>query len=104
MKHNRPVAAIVPIEHETTELWGALRGTVIISPGAVATAPSGEVPKAQAFGYYRHTRPRADRLRGSGPRQDYRLLARVPYCSLIPCGRISPSGYGVNPVSLAVAA
>lgn len=41
MKHNRPVAAIVPIEQETTDLWGAMRGTVTILPGTDLTAPTG---------------------------------------------------------------
>ena len=35
MKHNRPVAAIVPMEHSAPELWGALRGTVKIPPGTI---------------------------------------------------------------------
>lgn len=37
-KHNRPVAAIVPIEREVAELWGAMRGTVTVSPGTDLTA------------------------------------------------------------------
>jgi antitoxin (DNA-binding transcriptional repressor) of toxin-antitoxin stability system len=43
MKHNRPVAAIVPIEQDLPELWGAMRGTVTIAPGTDLTAPTGEV-------------------------------------------------------------
>lgn len=42
MKRNRPVAAIVPIEHEIVDLWGAMRGTVTIPPGTDLTAPTGE--------------------------------------------------------------
>jgi len=47
MKHNRPVAAIVPIEHEPTELWGAMRGSVKILPGTDLTQPTGEVWEAE---------------------------------------------------------
>ena len=43
MKHNRPIAAIVPIRGQTVELWGALQGTVKIGPGTDLTAPTGEV-------------------------------------------------------------
>lgn len=43
MKHNRPVAAIVPIEHEPFELWGAMRGSVKIAPGVDLTEPTSEV-------------------------------------------------------------
>ena len=42
LKHNRPVAAIVPIEKEPTELWGALRDTVKITPDTDLTQPTGE--------------------------------------------------------------
>jgi antitoxin (DNA-binding transcriptional repressor) of toxin-antitoxin stability system len=31
MKHNRPVAAIVPVEPNRVELWGAMRGTVKVA-------------------------------------------------------------------------
>jgi antitoxin (DNA-binding transcriptional repressor) of toxin-antitoxin stability system len=47
MKHNRPVAAIVPIEQDLPDLWGAMRGTVTIAPGADLTAPTGEVWEAE---------------------------------------------------------
>ena len=47
MKHNRPVAAIVPIERETAELWGAMRGSVKIAPGTDLTQPSGETWEAE---------------------------------------------------------
>jgi prevent-host-death family protein len=46
-KHNRPVAAIVPIEGEAIELWGAMRGTVTLLPGTDLTAPTGEVWEAE---------------------------------------------------------
>jgi prevent-host-death family protein len=46
-KHNRPVAAIVPVEREEVQLWGAMRGTVIIPPGTDITAPTGEVWEAE---------------------------------------------------------
>lgn len=48
MKHNRPVAAIVPIEHDLTDLWGAMRGTVTIAPGTDLTAPLDEPWEAEA--------------------------------------------------------
>jgi antitoxin (DNA-binding transcriptional repressor) of toxin-antitoxin stability system len=31
MKHNRAVAAIVPVKSERAELWGAMRGTVKVA-------------------------------------------------------------------------
>jgi antitoxin (DNA-binding transcriptional repressor) of toxin-antitoxin stability system len=50
LKHNRPVAAVVPI-HEDTEddfdLWGAMRGTVTIPPGVDLTEPTGEIWDAE---------------------------------------------------------
>jgi antitoxin (DNA-binding transcriptional repressor) of toxin-antitoxin stability system len=45
-RHNRPVAAIVPVERESTELWGALRGTVRIPPGTDLTRSTREVWEA----------------------------------------------------------
>ena len=30
-KRNRAIAAIVPVEHETAELWGAMRGSVKVA-------------------------------------------------------------------------
>jgi antitoxin (DNA-binding transcriptional repressor) of toxin-antitoxin stability system len=42
-KHNRVVAAIVPVETEPFELWGALRGSVTLSPGTDLTGPTGEI-------------------------------------------------------------
>ena len=46
LKHNKPVAAIVPIgkkEDDPFELWGAMRGTVTIAPGVDLTDPIDEV-------------------------------------------------------------
>jgi antitoxin (DNA-binding transcriptional repressor) of toxin-antitoxin stability system len=48
LKHSRPVAAIVPVEHPVAELWGALRGTVRLSPGTDLTAATGEAWEADA--------------------------------------------------------
>ena len=42
MKHNRPVAAIVLIESQPAELWGALRGSVKVLPGTDLTEGTGE--------------------------------------------------------------
>lgn len=50
MKHNRPVAALVPISDEGTEiadLWGAMRGTVTVAPGVDLTESTGEVWDAE---------------------------------------------------------
>jgi antitoxin (DNA-binding transcriptional repressor) of toxin-antitoxin stability system len=50
LKHNRPIAAIVPIHeeaHEDIELWGAMRGTVTIAPGVDLTEGTGEVWDAE---------------------------------------------------------
>ena len=46
MKHNRPVAAIVPMKGSAAELWGALRGTVKITRGTDLTRGTGEVWEA----------------------------------------------------------
>jgi prevent-host-death family protein len=46
MKHNRPVAAIVPVKNEPAELWGAMRGTVTVAPGTDLTKGAGEVWEA----------------------------------------------------------
>jgi prevent-host-death family protein len=46
-KRNRPVAAIVPVEHEPAELWGAMRGTVRVAPGADLTEATGEIWEAE---------------------------------------------------------
>jgi prevent-host-death family protein len=45
-KHNRPVAAIVPLEGKPAELWGALRGTVRLATGADLTRGTGETWEA----------------------------------------------------------
>jgi antitoxin (DNA-binding transcriptional repressor) of toxin-antitoxin stability system len=43
LKHNRPIAAIVSLQHEVSvDLWGAMRGTVSVAPGADLTEPTGE--------------------------------------------------------------
>jgi prevent-host-death family protein len=47
-KRDRPIAAIVPIAHEPTELWGAMRGTVKISPGTDLTQGADEIWDAEA--------------------------------------------------------
>jgi antitoxin (DNA-binding transcriptional repressor) of toxin-antitoxin stability system len=53
MKHNRPVAAIVPIEDEEEDintldgLWGAMRGVGTIPPGVDIMEPTGEIWKAE---------------------------------------------------------
>jgi antitoxin (DNA-binding transcriptional repressor) of toxin-antitoxin stability system len=46
MKHNRPIAAIVPVESGLMELWGALRGTVKVAPGTDLTQGTGELWEA----------------------------------------------------------
>jgi prevent-host-death family protein len=47
MKHNRPVAAIVPIaEDAPVELWGAMRGTVKVAPSTDLTEGTGEIWEA----------------------------------------------------------
>ena len=43
MKHNQPVAVIVPIQGQRGEFWGSLQGTVKIVSGTDLTAPTGEV-------------------------------------------------------------
>jgi antitoxin (DNA-binding transcriptional repressor) of toxin-antitoxin stability system len=47
MKHNRAIAAIVPLEHKQVELWGAMRGSVKIAPGTDLTQATGEVWEAE---------------------------------------------------------
>jgi antitoxin (DNA-binding transcriptional repressor) of toxin-antitoxin stability system len=46
MKHNRPIAAIVPVQDEPVELWGALRSTVRVAAGTDLTKGTGEVWEA----------------------------------------------------------
>ena len=51
LKHNRPIAAIVPIVDEASprvDLWGAMRGTVSIAPGVDLTEPAGETWDAES--------------------------------------------------------
>lgn len=45
-KHNRPVAAIVPVDGSPAPLWGALRGTVTVSPGTDPTQGTGDIWEA----------------------------------------------------------
>jgi prevent-host-death family protein len=47
LKHNRPVAALVPIQGEAPELWGALRGSVEVLPGTDLTQGTGEPWEAE---------------------------------------------------------
>jgi antitoxin (DNA-binding transcriptional repressor) of toxin-antitoxin stability system len=50
LKHNRPVAKIVPAGDdagESFDLWGAMRGTVTIPPGVDLTESTGEVWDAE---------------------------------------------------------
>ena len=46
LKHDRPIAAIVPVGEEPHELWGAMAGMVKIPPGVDLTEGTGEVWKA----------------------------------------------------------
>jgi antitoxin (DNA-binding transcriptional repressor) of toxin-antitoxin stability system len=48
MKHNKPIAAVVPIGDEPQDLWGAMKGTVRVPPDLDLTQPSGEVWEADA--------------------------------------------------------
>ena len=48
LKHNRPIAAIVPLSADNDiDLWGAMRGTVTVAPGVDLTEPSGETWEAE---------------------------------------------------------
>jgi antitoxin (DNA-binding transcriptional repressor) of toxin-antitoxin stability system len=49
LKHNRPVAKIVPVDDAggSFDLWGAMRGTVTIAPGVDLTDSTGEVWDAE---------------------------------------------------------
>lgn len=45
LKHNRPVASIVPFDGNArgkSDLWGAMRGTVTVAPGVDLTESTGE--------------------------------------------------------------
>jgi antitoxin (DNA-binding transcriptional repressor) of toxin-antitoxin stability system len=46
LKHNRAVAAIIPVEHRPTDLWGAMRGSVKVTAGTDLTEGTGERWKA----------------------------------------------------------
>jgi antitoxin (DNA-binding transcriptional repressor) of toxin-antitoxin stability system len=46
VKRNRPVAAVVTLEREPRELWGAMRGTVKVASGTDLTKATGEVWEA----------------------------------------------------------
>jgi antitoxin (DNA-binding transcriptional repressor) of toxin-antitoxin stability system len=50
LKHNRPVAAVVPVNDDAGEpfdLWGAMRGTVTVAPGVDLTESTGEIWEAE---------------------------------------------------------
>lgn len=50
LKHNRPIAAVVPLPEKSGlgfELWGAMRGTVTVPPGVDLTAPTGDIWDAE---------------------------------------------------------
>ena len=50
LKHNRPIAAVVPFPESSAEfvdLWGAMRGTVTVAPGVDLTEPTGETWDAE---------------------------------------------------------
>ena len=50
LKHNRPIAAIVPIAADAdscVDLWGAMRGTVTVAPGVDLTESTGEIWEAE---------------------------------------------------------
>jgi prevent-host-death family protein len=46
-KRNRPIAAIVAVEHELVELWGAMHGTVKAASGTDLTQGTGEIWEAK---------------------------------------------------------
>jgi antitoxin (DNA-binding transcriptional repressor) of toxin-antitoxin stability system len=48
LKHDRPIAAIVPVGEEAHELWGAMAGTVKIPPNVDLTQGTGEIWKADS--------------------------------------------------------
>jgi antitoxin (DNA-binding transcriptional repressor) of toxin-antitoxin stability system len=50
LKHQRPIAAIVPFRkngEDCFDLWGAMRGTVTVAPGVDLTDPTGEIWDAE---------------------------------------------------------
>ena len=46
LKHEKPVAAVVPVAEEKVDLWGAMEGTVKVAPGVDLTEPTGETWEA----------------------------------------------------------
>ena len=46
LKHGKPVAAIVPVQDEPVELWGAMKGSVKVARGVDLTEPTGEIWEA----------------------------------------------------------
>ncbi|MGE0225362.1 MAG: type II toxin-antitoxin system Phd/YefM family antitoxin [Acetobacteraceae bacterium] len=46
-KRNRPVAAIVPIDDNPPDLWGAMVGSVTLAPGTDLTQGTGETWDAE---------------------------------------------------------
>ena len=46
LKHDKPVAAVVPIGNRPVDLWGAMKGTVKVAPGVDLTEPTGEAWEA----------------------------------------------------------
>jgi len=47
LKRNRPIAAIVPIDHDPPDLWGAMAGSVTIPADTDLTAGTGEIWDAE---------------------------------------------------------
>jgi antitoxin (DNA-binding transcriptional repressor) of toxin-antitoxin stability system len=50
LKHNKPVAAIVPIARDSDDpfdLWGAMRGTLTVALGVDLTESTGEIWDAE---------------------------------------------------------
>ena len=50
LKHNRPIAAVVPVSdnaREPFDLWGAMRGTVTVAPGVDLMESTGEIWEAE---------------------------------------------------------
>jgi antitoxin (DNA-binding transcriptional repressor) of toxin-antitoxin stability system len=50
LRHNRPIAALVPFGGDASEafdLWGAMRGTVTVAPGVDLTESTGEIWEAE---------------------------------------------------------
>ncbi len=45
-KHNKAIAAVVPLDDALEPLWGSMKGTVTIAEGTDLTEPTGEVWEA----------------------------------------------------------